>query len=53
MGLALVVAGGVLYTSGILFYMFDKKWRLFHGIWHLFVLPGSASHYFAVLLFVS
>lgn len=52
MGLALVVAGGLLYTSGILFYIFDKKRRFFHGIWHLFVLAGSASHYFAILLFV-
>ncbi len=51
-GLALVVAGGLLYTSGLIFYIFDKKRPFFHGIWHLFVLAGSASHYFAILLFV-
>jgi hemolysin III len=51
-GLTLVVSGGIFYTSGILFYSFDKKRPYFHGIWHLFVLAGSASHFFAVLLFV-
>ncbi len=51
-GLALVVTGGLFYTSGIIFYIFDKKRRFFHGIWHLFVLAGSVSHYFAILLFV-
>ncbi|MBE0596195.1 MAG: hemolysin III family protein [Desulfuromonadales bacterium] len=51
-GLILIVLGGLFYSSGIVFYAFDYKWRFFHGIWHLFVLAGSASHYFAILLFV-
>jgi len=52
-GLAWLAAGGVIYTVGIVFYVFDKKVRHFHGIWHLFVLGGSAVHYTAVLLFVA
>ena len=52
-GLAWVAAGGVAYTAGIVFYVFDEKVRHFHGIWHLFVLAGSAVHYAAVFLFVA
>ena len=52
-GLSWVVAGGVIYTTGIVFYVFDDRVRHFHGIWHLFVLGGSAVHYVAVLLFVA
>ena len=51
-GFRWLLAGGLFYTSGILFYAFDKKVRHFHGIWHLFVLAGSISHYLAVLLYV-
>lgn len=51
-GFRWLLAGGIFYTSGILFYAFDKKVRHFHGIWHLFVLAGSVSHYMAVLLYV-
>jgi len=52
-GLAWVAAGGVIYTAGIVFYVFDHKVPHFHGIWHLFVLAGSAVHYTAVVLFVA
>jgi hemolysin III len=48
-----LVAGGLFYTLGIVFYALDKKLRHAHGIWHLFVLAGSASHYLAVLLYVA
>jgi hemolysin III len=51
-GLAWLVAGGVLYTAGIVFYVFDERVRHFHGIWHLFVLGGSASHWAAVALYM-
>lgn len=50
-GLELLVAGGLAYTLGVVFY----KWRSLpysHAIWHLFVLAGSACHFFAVLWFV-
>ena len=52
-GLAWMAAGGVAYTAGIVFYVFDEKVRHFHGIWHLCVLAGSALHYMAILLFVA
>lgn len=47
--LAWMIAGGVLYTSGIVFYILDSWYPWCHGIWHLFVLAGSISHYFAIL----
>jgi hemolysin III len=34
------------------FYALDKRVRHFHGIWHLFVLSGSISHYITVLVYV-
>ncbi len=46
--LAFLVAGGILYTAGSVFYV----WRGFpyhHMIWHLFVLAGTVSHFFAVM----
>lgn len=51
-GFAWLAAGGLFYTVGIVFYALDKKLRHGHGIWHLFVLAGSASHYLALLLYV-
>jgi hemolysin III len=52
-GFAWLAAGGLLYTIGIGFYVNDTKLRHGHGIWHLFVLAGSACHYFAVLFYVA
>ncbi len=52
-GFAWLAAGGLLYTGGIIFYALDEKLRHGHGIWHLFVLTGSTSHYFAILLYVA
>ncbi|HEX9720210.1 MAG TPA: hemolysin III family protein [Ramlibacter sp.] len=52
-GFAWLLAGGAMYTIGILFYATDHKLRHGHGIWHLFVLGGSACHFFAVLLHVA
>ena len=52
-GLAWLLAGGLLYTGGILFYMFDERIRHFHGVWHLFVLGGSAAHFIAIALYVA
>jgi len=49
-GVNWLVAGGILYTSGIAFYILDHWYPWTHGIWHLFVLAGSISHYFAILL---
>jgi hemolysin III len=52
-GMAWVVGGGVAYTAGIVFYVFDERIRHFHGIWHLFVLAGSAAHFIAIMLYVA
>jgi len=51
-GLCWLVAGGALYTTGIGFFLFDEKVRHFHGIWHLFVLAGSACQFVSILLYV-
>ena len=50
-GLILLLAGGVCYTVGIIFYKL-KKIRYMHSIWHLFVLAGSILHYFSVYFYV-
>ncbi len=52
-GFRWLVAGGVLYTVGIVFYATDEKWRYSHGVWHLFVMGGSACHYFTVMFYVA
>ena len=46
-GLAWIIAGGLLYTGGVVFYARDyRPWH--HTVWHLFVLGGSACHFMAV-----
>ncbi|MCD5322496.1 MULTISPECIES: PAQR family membrane homeostasis protein TrhA [Pontibacillus] len=50
-GLVLLVVGGVLYSVGTIFYV----WRSFtfhHAVWHLFVLAGSAMHFFTIFYYV-
>ena len=50
-GFGWLIAGGIAYTTGIVFYLLDKaKWLDHaHGIWHLFVLVGSACHFVAII----
>jgi len=50
-GVAWLLAGGIMYTAGIVFYA-SKRIRFGHVIWHVFVMAGSACHYVAVLLVV-
>ncbi|SER00073.1 hemolysin III [Piscibacillus halophilus] len=50
-GLIFLVIGGILYSVGSIFYM----WRGFpyhHAVWHLFVVAGSAFHFFAILFYI-
>jgi hemolysin III len=47
-GLALLVAGGVAYTLGCLFFLADRRLRYSHFVWHLFVITGSLCHVMAV-----
>lgn len=50
-GFWLIVAGGIAYTGGIVFYVKDNI-NYFHTVWHLFVLAGSIFQFFAILLYV-
>jgi len=51
-GFAWVAAGGLLYTIGIVFYALGTRLTHAHGVWHLFVVAGSATHYVAILHYV-
>ena len=50
-GLIWLVAGGVFYTGGTLFYL-QHRIPYNHAIWHAFVLAGSLCHFFSVMLYV-
>jgi len=50
-GIALLVAGGLAYSLGVVFYAWRRPYH--HAIWHAFVLAGSAFHYAAVLRYVA
>lgn len=50
-GLLLLIISGFFYSFGTVFYSLQKM-KYSHAIWHLFVMAGSASHYFLVLLYV-
>ena len=50
-GMWLLVAGGLSYTGGVVFFAWQKL-PYNHAIWHLFVLAGSTCHALAVLLFI-
>ena len=49
LGLGLLVAGGLAYTAGIVFYKSQRRYA--HFIWHLFVLAGSILQYFCIALY--
>ena len=51
-GFLWLLTGGVFYSSGVLFYALDHRFPWMHGLWHLFVLAGSISHYVAILVYV-
>ncbi len=44
--------GGLLYTVGTLFLVFDRHVRFFHATWHVFVVAGSACHFYTIMTFV-
>ena len=48
-GLVLLAAGGLAYTAGVVFFALDSRLRYGHFVWHLFVVAGTACHFFAVL----
>ena len=44
-----LLAGGLAYLVGVVFFVLDSRLRFGHFVWHLFVLAGSACHFLAVL----
>jgi hemolysin III len=50
-GLTLLIAGGVFYSLGTIFYLW-KKLPYHHAVWHLFVFAGALCHYFTLLFYV-
>ena len=51
-GFLWLLAGGLFYTGGIVFFALDSRYPWMHGVWHLFVLAGSICHYVAILVYV-
>ena len=51
LGLALLVAGGIAFSVGVVFYLW-KRLPYSHAVWHLFVVSGTAFHYFSIYHYV-
>ena len=49
----LLVAGGLAYTVGVIFFVLDSKLRYAHTVWHGFVAAGTGCHFFAVMGYVA
>ena len=49
---AFLMAGGLSYTVGTVFFVLGNRWGWFHPVWHLFVLGGTICHFFAILAIV-
>lgn len=47
-----MLIGGLCYTCGTLFLVYDNRHPLFHAIWHLFVMAGSTCHFMTIFFFV-
>lgn len=47
-----MLVGGICYTAGTLFLVYDERVRHFHALWHLCVIAGSACHFLGILVFV-
>lgn len=52
-GLLWLLAGGLSYTIGVVFFATDSRLKYGHFIWHLFVMAGTVCHYFAVLWYAA
>ena len=51
-GIVLLLAGGVFYTVGAVFYAMGKKRKYIHSVWHLFVLAGTVAQFFGIYFYV-
>ncbi|SAL51014.1 hemolysin D [Caballeronia udeis] len=52
-GTAWLLAGGLIYSAGIYFFINDERIRHGHGIWHLFVLGGSLCQFVSIARYVA
>lgn len=50
-GLFWLIAGGLAYTLGVVFFVLDERLRYAHFVWHLFVTTGTACHFVAVFYY--
>tara|TARA_B100001173_G_C15957675_1_gene534216 strand:+ start:211 stop:852 length:642 start_codon:yes stop_codon:yes gene_type:complete len=50
--LMLLLAGGISYTAGIVFYLLDTRMKYLHFVWHLFVMTGSVLHFILIVKYV-
>lgn len=50
-GLFWLLAGGLTYSIGVIFFAYDHSYKYNHFVWHLFVLGGTACHVVAVLVY--
>lgn len=52
-GLLWLLAGGLSYTLGVIFFATDSRLKYGHLVWHLFVIAGTVCHYFAVFWYAA
>jgi hemolysin III len=52
-GVAWLVAGGVAYSAGVIFFALDSRIKFAHAVWHSFVMAGTGCHFVAVLGYAS
>ena len=50
-GLFWLFGGGVMYSAGVVFFVYDARLRYGHFVWHLFVMLGTACHVVAVMVY--
>jgi hemolysin III len=50
-GLILLLAGGLCYSLGVIFYVW-KRLAYHHAVWHMFVMAGSMLHFFSIFYYV-
>ena len=51
-GIILLVAGGIAYTVGCIFYKLGDTKKYMHSIWHIWILIGALCHFLTILLYV-
>ena len=51
-GILWTVAGGIMYTAGVYFFIRGKRTKYFHSIWHLFILAGSIMQFIAIVYYI-